>query len=184
MGTTIVSGVGKMPPKKFVELYVIGRGSKTKRLIDMSIKSGVAYCAVRSTESNMTSCLVVLLKNCGDDWEFKVMSESEGPYCYECPAKVLQKLSATTCRVAIEWRNKCREVLEKRSKEALRKKPLRWGSVVMLDRPITFSDGVTESVFTCVTHYSGIRGRKLFLRQSDNVLCHISGLSDRSYRVG
>lgn len=183
MGVTIISGTSEMPPKKFVEHHAMADLGEGRRLVDVSVRGNVAYCAVRCDKSNGTSCVVVLLEKRDGGWGFKTISESENPYYYDCPGKILNKLSEPTCLVASKWRNKCRERIELAAAQRRKRDKIRYGSVVTFDDPITFSDGVTESVFACVTHYIGVRNKKLFLRRSDKVLCHIGGLSNRSYSV-
>lgn len=40
---------------------------------------------------------------------YKLMDETEGPYCYDCPVSILNLLTPTDNETANNWRNQCRE---------------------------------------------------------------------------
>lgn len=51
---------------------------------------------------------VVLIKFDDGEFAYKVLTEDMGPHFYDCPARILNKLSDTDSRWAMQWRNKCR----------------------------------------------------------------------------
>lgn len=93
------------------------------------------YAAIEMKEKGVTKqvfAVVVLTSiNMKDYFNFfyKDMDESAGPYCYDCPKGILDLLSDTDNEYAINWRNKCRENLQKK-KEKLTKGTLPIGSVI------------------------------------------------------
>lgn len=60
----------------------------------------------------------------GGMFYYKNMSEDMGPYAYDCPESILKLLSDTESKSAIEWRNRCREKLEKKKTHNLSKLPI------------------------------------------------------------
>ncbi|MDN5375448.1 MAG: hypothetical protein PWQ39_488 [Thermacetogenium sp.] len=69
-----------------------------------------------------------------------------GPYCYDCPERILKLLTPTENEWANEWRRKCWERIE-----AKKKRPkLRKGMVIRFPEPIEFRSGHRESVFRVV----------------------------------
>lgn len=176
MGTTTIYGTGRLTPREFVTSWVFSPNNDSRRLVDISVKGNVAYCAVHLVGKSETIGVVVLMQKDGGDWNYRIIAEAEGPLQFECPARVLDRLTPTNSEMAIQWREKCRAL-------AARRKPIKAGSVITLDDPVTFSDGVREATFTCESHWQGRRYRKLFRRHSDNALCTISKLSSRGYSV-
>lgn len=176
MGTMTIYGTGQLSPKRFIADYVFPpSGGHT--MLDVSVRGNVGYCAVQLGGTKQTVGAVVVLRKDGGDWNYKIISENDGPYYTACPAKILTRLSATENDFANQWRDECRQ-------RAARSKRIKRGSVITLDSPVTFSDGVTESVFTCEYHWNAPRNRKVFRRKSDSALCTISNLSTLGYSVG
>lgn len=85
------------------------------------IKSAVAgttyYAAVKMTKfaepEKATIFAVVVLTQIDNsshyNFSYKDMEESMGPYKYDCPVGILNILSPTENKYALEWREKCRE---------------------------------------------------------------------------
>ena len=44
---------------------------------------------------------------------YKDMEESEGPYYYNCPERILKLLTPTSNEYALRWRKKCWERIER-----------------------------------------------------------------------
>ena len=105
---------------------------------------------------------------------YKDMTETMGPYNYDCPARILDLLSPTDNENALAWREKCRAQLALAS----RRKPA-IGDIVILPEPIVFSDGVSESSFTAAEH----RARLAFRRTADNRLVRIDNLMKRQWKL-
>lgn len=62
------------------------------------------------------------------NFNYKVMTENDGPAYYECPRSILKVLSPTDDNWALNWRNKCEEFVSKTEK--LHKLP--YGAEIMV----------------------------------------------------
>lgn len=93
------------------------------------------YAAIEEKENGIIKkvfAVVVLTSiNMNDyfNFSYKEMTESAGPYCYDCPKGILDLLTETDNEYAINWRNKCRENLQKK-KYKTTKGTLPVGSVI------------------------------------------------------
>jgi hypothetical protein len=142
----------------------------------MAVRGNVVYCAVEHPSRGIFGVVVKLLRDRGD-WNYRIMSENEGPFFFDCPARILARLSENSDENSINWRQKCRERL------ALSRKTIKDGSVITLQTPIRFSDGVSESVFRCEIVPYRRRSKKYYRRKCDNVPCNINGLRNMAYTV-
>lgn len=111
-------------------------------------KNGVYYRAMKNTETGEIFAIIALVQNSrgqrdGTNFFYKMMDETEGPYNYDCPARILDLLTPTTSEWANEWRKKCREHIE-------RDKRLAIGSKIRFKNPVTFTSGRTASVFEII----------------------------------
>ena len=92
--------------------------------------------------------LVVLTKWFPKDPKYnfgwKYMSESMGPYYYDCPAKILDMLTPTTDATSLEWRRLCRLKLE--AKKAAPK--VTKGTKISFHEPLRFTDGTEHTDLT------------------------------------
>lgn len=82
------------------------------------------------------------------NFSYKDMDESEEPYYYNCPARVLQivEQSEPCNENARRWREKCHKVLEK--KQAV--KSLDFGTVIRFSTTFHFGNDVEEDTFRIV----------------------------------
>jgi hypothetical protein len=71
---------------------------------------------------------------------YKDMDEDMGPYEAECPAAILDLLTATTNENALDWRARCRLKIAQRAAVPT----LRHGDVIEFEEPIAFVDGATH----------------------------------------
>ena len=94
---------------------------------------------------------------------YKDMTENMGPYEAECPAAILDLLTATENAHALDWRRRCRASLERKSRK------LADGDRIRLSATITFADGHEGSEFLVER-----RGRRTVLRDPT---------SGRGYRI-
>ena len=112
---------------------------------------------------------------------YKDMSESMGPCESECPARILDLLTATDNTHALAWRSRCRARLSERSARAAKPTP-KPGDVVVLAEPILFRDGRTFSRFEAVA-WPGRARSGLVYRSELGGLYRIPKLKDRVYRI-
>lgn len=82
------------------------------KVIDCSVVNSVAYLAWESfspEEGMKVTAIACLLDYVPNEVEFayKDMGEIEGPYCAECPERILKQLTPTENECAIKWRTQC-----------------------------------------------------------------------------
>lgn len=126
----------------------------THTVIDSSLVGGREYYAAVETIGRATGerhvfagvALVRISKSSGEEFGYKGMSEEMGPYYYNCPLRILDKLTPTENAIALAWRTKCRETAALRSIAAKGPK-LAAGQRVQFAVPIRFNDGAELSVF-------------------------------------
>ena len=115
--------------EKYPELYVL-----KSRMVGSTY-----YAAIEEKENGVIKkvfAVVVLTSTNMKDYfnfSYKEMSESAGPYCYDCPKGILDLLTDTDSEYAINWRNKCRENLQKK-KDKTTKGTLPVGSIIKFTR--------------------------------------------------
>ena len=102
--------------EKMLEVYNWEDESQKVETIDAVLIGTTAYAAVKRTKKATGESDVsghVILSHMGNKYELvtKEMSENVGPGHYDCPRRILDKLTATDSEWAQEWRRKCRERL-------------------------------------------------------------------------
>jgi hypothetical protein len=105
------------------------------------------YAAVENIATGEVWALVVMTQWTRDhlNFTYKDMDDSCGPTIAAAPAKILDRLSPTDHKYAVEWRARCRQRLERRAAAAA---ALVDGATVQLAKPLKFSDGSTRDTFT------------------------------------
>lgn len=87
---------------------------------------------------------VIRTASCKKDYPFefgyKVMHESVGPYYHDCPKKILDMLTPTTEKWALEWRQRCIENQKPKPKFKLK-------DVLTFAEPISFASLGKHTVF-------------------------------------
>ena len=102
------------------------------------------------------------------------LTETMGPYSYDCPASILDLLGPPGNEYAANWREACRQRLALTS----RRKP-KPGDTLVLAEALTFTDGLSERSFRVTQS-----GRKTVLRRmSDGVGVKISKLMSRAWTI-
>lgn len=142
------------------------------------------YAAVRSTnrQSGKSTVFALIAQVSykprdpdGHTLGWKEVSENAGPYCYNCPERILALLDDTDNAHAIEWRRLCRENrVEKREAG----KAFENGAVIRFKMPLVFSGGIERQEFTVER-----QGRALRFRGEDGVLCRIPRVRERAFEV-
>lgn len=85
------------------------------------------YAAVKSPHDGSVSALIILThidRNGYCNFGMKWLGEEDGPYKCECPRVVLDALSPTDNKYAIEWRRACREKLSEKKDTTLKDAPI------------------------------------------------------------
>lgn len=75
----------------------------------------VVYEEIPENEREVFGVVVLTYVNKKNQFGYKVISESMGPFYYDCPKSVLDVLTATDSKDAQEWRRKCYDNLDKPS---------------------------------------------------------------------
>ncbi len=102
------------------------------------------------------------------------LSETMGPYHYDCPASILDLLGPPGNEYAAKWREACRARLALTS----RRKP-KPGDMLVLAEALMFTDGQSERSFRVVQS-----GKKTVLRRvSDGMGVKISKLMSRAWTI-
>lgn len=107
--------------KEYLDNYVFKwHGGKTK-IIKSAMVGATYYAAAESTKEDGSKevwAIVCLTENDSRKGEFsyKDMDESAGPCDSKCPAGILNLLSPTDDKYALEWRERCRENISGKGK--------------------------------------------------------------------
>ena len=90
------------------------------------------YGAIQHLDKGIVFGVVCLTKVDGNDFGYKDMDDTMGPYAYDCPRSILDLLSPTDNECANNWRQQCYANLE-RKKNSLAKLPI--GSRIKVKMP-------------------------------------------------
>lgn len=71
------------------------------------IVGNVYYAAMKSSKSGEIWALIVVTETDGNEFGYKDMDETCGPYYYDCPIGILKLLSPIENKYAQEWRKNC-----------------------------------------------------------------------------
>jgi hypothetical protein len=159
------------------------------RVLRSSIVRRVYYAAIEHVRPGETGevwacvCLIRYNPKARDGFIFayKDMEESMGPYSYDCPATILDLLTATDNENALAWRAKCRETAVQRRTLAAKPKP-RPGQIIIFDLPVEFGGGVMFERMEVVAHPWRKRG-VLFRAPGRPGFYRIPGVSKLEYRL-
>ena len=111
----------------------------------------------------------------GQTLGWKEMSENSGPYCFNCPDRILSMLDETDNENALEWRATCHahHVEKRKTGRAFEN-----GAKVRFKMPFRFPGGIERREFTVEKH-----GRTLRFRAEDGTLCRIPKAKEQSFEV-
>jgi len=131
-------------------MYTWESETHTHRVLASSlVRFHTWYAAVERIEKGSNSreviAIVVLVRKSPryPEFTYKDMDEGCGPVERECPEKILKLLTPTTSKYALSWRADCWN----RIKNKKLRKPIKTGYHLILDKPLSFSDGSRKSVF-------------------------------------
>ena len=183
---------GHAAPKAYLDAqFTYDRDTGRSRVLASSVVGRRTYYAAvewisAGTKAREVWGLVCLVRHNPSDREglvfgYKDMSESMGPCESDCPARILDLLTATENTYALAWRERCRARLSDRSARAAKPTP-KPGDVVVLAEPILFRDGRTFSRFEAVS-WPGRRRGALVYRSELGGLYRIPKLKDRVYII-
>ena len=133
----------------FKEEFGFANDRRAVRLLDCAVvnlrEAYLAFEALdKATGKREVFAVVCLLHYKPNEYYnigYKDMEESEGPYYYNCPERILKLLTPTTNEYALRWRQKCWERIERRKSMSR----LTQGDVIEFEKPLPFSDGTEQS---------------------------------------
>ena len=99
---------------------------RTVSVLKSAMVGSTYYAAVRcvNTHTGIDNVSAAVCLTCGSkdnggfNFGYKDMDETMGPYQYDCPKSILDLLSPTDNKTALEWRRLCRENLKRKSELA------------------------------------------------------------------
>lgn len=91
--------------------------------------------------------LVTLHKDSRNNICYKDMDESCGPCAYNCPLRILNKLTPTVHEYANEWRERCHQRLQSKKNASKFIASLTVGSLIEFEQPVTFKNGYSSNQF-------------------------------------
>ena len=90
--------------------------NQENKIIDIANKGNTFYIAYKVNENEIYA-LVILTEYRQNEFLYKVMGEDVMPYQFECPKRILNKLTPTNNEYANKWREKCNEKFKKNNLE-------------------------------------------------------------------
>lgn len=135
-------------------------------VIDFALRSNAAYAAIK--RNNEIQAVVIKYNKEGNNITTKVMHESEMPYYFDCPKRILRRLSPTLNQCAIEWRERC--------EAKARKARLKVGQKIKFDKLLKFTDGIERDIFVYV-------GKSRFVCQKTQKTVKIPRWRDRNFDI-
>jgi len=114
----------------------------------------------------------------GCTFGYKDMAEHCGPFESECPASILDELTATESEYAATWRARCRANLALKKVQNAKPTP-RPGQTIVFDEPMRFNDGQERTRFEVVPNPTG--RTPLFRDPETRSICRIPAFKKRSY---
>lgn len=114
---------GKVDRKREMDELLTG-GNQV--VLKSSMVGSTYYAAVKTIGENNVSVWACVAETCGQDrndpyfnFGYKAISETSGPYRYDCPKSILDLLTETDNEHALRWRAACREKFAKPKLSAL-----------------------------------------------------------------
>ena len=184
---------GHATPKAYLDAqFTYDRDTGRSRVLASSVVGRRTYYAAvewisAGTEAREVWGLVCLVRHNPGDREglvfgYKDMSESMGPCESDCPARILDLLTATENTYALAWRERCRARLSDRSARAAKPTP-KPGDVVVLAEPILLRGGLLARSAARGSRLSQRAGRALSHPQAEGSRLHHPTRTDHDLGV-
>lgn len=106
--------------------------SETIRQLDRAIVNNTIYTLIEIIDGNekgLRTICVHLISKVDNNWMYKSMGETCGPYYYDCPERIL-KHSTNMNATAIEWRDTCRAIRKNKANKLRLVKQLKSGTII------------------------------------------------------
>ena len=101
------TGIHRKVERKDVYHFLREEFAGRHEILDCVVRNNEAYLAVKNTMNGKTGGWVVLLKLKRSETLYKDMSEDMGPMYFNCPKRIIKKLSPTDNPTSIAWRFGC-----------------------------------------------------------------------------
>lgn len=150
--------------------HILQEDFGNSEVLDIGGAGKAYYLAVKAPDGRIFGAVVLVSQRNGYV-ATKVMDESMHPYYYDCPKRILNLLSPTDNKNALDWRNKCWERFNKPSAKV--------GDVFRLKEKIRFAGGFEEDTFEVVKYGN----RTLYKAVTSGSLCRIPNLAKREYTI-
>lgn len=156
---------------KSIKKEILGYYKDSKfEIIDISCRGRENYVATRNNETGEVFAEVILAETKDGEIYLKDMTECCMPHYFNCPKRIIDKLTKPTNDNAAKWREKCLN----------KPKPLKYGDIVKLASPLKFTDGIQRDTFAVVKYRkSGKRYRCV----ATGTEVKITNLKNREYSV-
>jgi len=149
--------------------------------LDIAKVGGKLYGKVERTEratgERDVFIVIAVVSVYGSDCEnfsYKTMDETEGPFVYDCPLRLIDGLPEPASKYARDWRESVRRY------HATKPRQTKVGDRIKFDSPLKFSDGTEHDTFTV---HSGGRRRSRIYRSDRGFNYRISGIGRLKYNI-
>lgn len=183
---------GHSGPKQYLDAqFTYARPEVTSKVLRSALAGmRVYYAAVEhvrlATGQRDVFAVVCLVRYNPRDKEgyifgYKDLEESAGPCECDCPSSILDLLTPTDAKYALDWRARCRENLATRRARAAKPSP-RAGQMIVFDEALRFSNGLSFDRLEVIANPRG-RGGVLCRAPGGGELYRISNIKSRSYQL-
>lgn len=115
-------------PEKRDVIADVTKGSDTLKCVRKAIHGNELWTIWQNTETGLKYIVLFLLARSNGNWGYKDMTESMGPYYYQCPLSFLDEVPV----VNEEWRKGVRSFHEEQKRNRKLLKSIRAGQIVTL----------------------------------------------------
>lgn len=129
-------------------------------VIKSAMVGSVYYAAVLDNQTEDIFAVVVLTSTDKDDFYYKEMDETCGPYDCKCPKSILNLLTPTNSEFANEWRERCREYHESQKDPKLFKNIKEGQQVLWTVASDGWSGGIKKGEVYCLTKVKNPRSKR------------------------
>jgi hypothetical protein len=81
---------------------------ETVGLIDLSVRGNEGYAAVKHPDMEAVFCMIFIFRYSEGELCTKTCTELDGPFCWNCPQRIMKQLTAPLNERAADWRDACR----------------------------------------------------------------------------
>jgi len=113
-----------------------------REILDCATVRNTFYAAVKDPSGEVWALVCLLQRTRGEhNFGYKSMDETVGPGVQDCPARILDLLTPTQSKYALEWRDRCRAQLERKTEAQKSTATVKDGTVIRLAKPLHFQGG-------------------------------------------